>query len=272
MPVSKSTAFGVDYIRSLQMALNEKTASTLIVTGKLDAKWGIVLKKFQLDHDLLPTGIYDERTQEELEPFIQFRYIQPSDYEEMAKQLGCLKTAAQAVVQVCGARSGFTVSGKCRILFQRDKFYALLYRRGKTIEEMEQLRLDYPTVINPVPGGYFDDEFEYDRFCIAVSIDPDLAMKCTSWGRFNLPGTNYRLCGCDSIVSFITKMQQSERYQLQAFVKYIKSCPDLLIALQKLEWGVFASTYFGPMAKFHGIDVALLDAYRKRYVKEREFA
>jgi hypothetical protein len=266
MVVAIGQEFDHEYRRSLQMALNELTESKLAVDGVIGPKTVVVLKRYQLESQLLATGVYDARTQEVLEPFIERKYLRGSDYIAASELLGCKPAVLRAVVDVAGCGDGFFSNGRSILWFERHLFYQMVAVR-KTQDELRRLAFKYPDVVNPTVGGYCSGEGEYQRFAKAASIDPDAAMRCTRWGLFQLLGSKHKVCGYDSVTSFITAMQYSERNQLSAFAKYTRANERLLKPLVKVDFKAFALEYFGPNYKENNYHVKLFRAMRKHEMR-----
>lgn len=234
--------FTREYVRVVQMALNEKTKGNLPITGIFTKEWNLLLMKYQLEEDVLPTGKYDEATQKCMEDFTGYKYLQEEDYEKAASEMGCTLNAVKAMVMAMRV-PGFINNGKCRINFHRLKFYDYLATQ-RSPEEMDALSAKHELLGGTVPTGYFADTYEYDRFCAAIQIDSYHAMISTSWGMFRIGGANYRICGYSTPAAFAMDMQRSERFHLQALVKLLKKLPQTTQALKELDWWTFARFYF----------------------------
>jgi hypothetical protein len=234
-----------EYIRQVQMAINEKSKTNHPLTGIFGKGWSELLKGVQINLGLMPSGRYDDATREEIEPFIQMKYLQERDYVDCAAVIGCTPEALQAVCLTFVVGTGFIANGRCRIVFNREKFYKELSKE-RSDEQVTALVKKHPSIISASGGGYLSDEYEYVRFCGAVSVDSYAAMLSTNWGMFQLPGTNYRFCGYSKITEFTLDMQHSERRQLRIFADYIKNTPHLKAALKTADFEQFSQAYCGP--------------------------
>ncbi|GAB3761357.1 N-acetylmuramidase family protein [Spirosoma pomorum] len=58
-------------------------------------------------------------------------------------------------------------------------------------------------------------------FNTAYLINPRAALLSTSWGRYQIMGFNYEVCGYDSVEEFVAAMKTGERKQLEAFVAFV---------------------------------------------------
>lgn len=247
--------------RSLQMALNEKTHSRLLVDGDLGLKSIEALEKYQVLTQLPNTGNYDQATFALLNPFIQEKYLTPNDYVVAAKELDCQVSAVKAVTEVEAAGDGFLADGRCDILFERHKFYKYA---GQVLSPaaLAKATLDYSNICNPIPGGYKGNEGEYPRLELANSINPWAGLMSASWGMFQIMGFNWKSMGYDSVEAFVNASTKSEREQLYAFVRFVKADPRLLKAIRAKDWPAFASAYNGANYAINKYDVKLLAADR----------
>lgn len=251
-----------EYIRQVQMALNEKSKMNLPPTGIFGKGWAEVLKGVQINHGLLPTGRYDDETRDEIEPFIQRKYLQDHDYADAAEVIGCSKEALQAICMTFFVGTGFISNGRCRIVFNREKFYKELAKQ-RSNEQITELMRKHPTIISASGGGYLSDEYEYVRFAAAVSIDSYAAMVATNWGMFQVPGSNYRHCRYTKITEFTLDMQHSERRQLRIFADYIKQTPALKAAIVAANWVDFCHAYCGPAFQQYDYHIRIERHYKE---------
>lgn len=98
---------------------------------------------------------------------------------------------------------------------------------------------------------------EFDRYMEARSYAKIAALLSTSWGRYQIMGANYALCGYDSVVEMVTSFYSGgEPEQLLAFIsfllhkegvtKYGKSTGKTLFAhLKDKEFEYFVGGYNG---------------------------
>jgi len=267
MPEAMPAYYTREYIRQVQMALNEKSKMNLPLTGIFSKGWSEMLKGVQINMGLLPTGRYDNETRDELEPFIQKKYLQAHDYADAAKVIGCTPEALQAVCMTFMVGTGFISNGRCRIVFNREKFYKELAKQ-RSDEQIAELVRKNPTIVSASGGGYLSDEYEYVRFAAAVSIDSYAAMIATNWGMFQTPGTNYRYCGYSKITEFTLEMQHSERRQLRVLADFIKHTPSLKKALIAENWENFCQSYVG--AAFQQYDYHIRVARHHRELSRKK--
>jgi len=180
--------------------------------------------------------------------------LSEADFIREARDLNTDVPAIKAVTKVEAPRGGFQDDGQVSILFERHKF-----------SEYTQGRFDrsHPDLSNPTPGGYGTFSAQHGRLQRAVVLDRNAALMATSWGLFQILGSNYREAGFKSLQEFINAMISGESAQLSAFVDFVKSNPRRWNALKSHDWATFAKLYNGKNYKINQYDVKLADAYRE---------
>lgn len=175
------------------------------------------------------------------------------DYEKAARIIGVETAAVKAVASVESRGSGFLSNGKPKILFEGHYFS----RFTKNAYDTKHPTISYKkwTKVHYKGGAA-----EYDRYCVAYSLDKEAAMKSASWGKFQIMGANYSLAGYSSVEKFVSDMYLAESYHLNAFVRYLKST-KLDAHLKTKNWAKFAEGYNGPGYKENKYDVLMKQAY-----------
>ena len=233
--------------RGVQKALNEKTSPnpSLIVDGAFGAKSIAALQVYQSANNLVADGNYGPLTQALLEPFIASKYILMANYQQAASQLGVLLAAIQANVEAESGGSGFFPNGTCKIRFERHQMYNMLVQQ-KGQATANGLVNRYPSVVNPVPGGYAANP--YDQLNLALTIDQTCAMLATSWGLFQIMGFNFKEAGYATVQAYVADVKISEGKQLTQYINFIKTYRQgaLWTALKNCDWVTFATIYNGP--------------------------
>lgn len=179
-----------------------------------------------------------------------------ADFIQAAAQLDCDVPAIRAVDLVeSGGRSGFLASGRALILCEAHKFSKWtkgVYDRG------------YPEISSPTwnKALYYGGEAEWKRFRAMTSLNADAGYKSTSYGRFQILGENYAVCGFKSAENFAQAQMISESAQLNAFVHFVigNSLDD---ALREHRWPDFARGYNGTAYKLNNYDTKLADAHAR---------
>ncbi|GAB3388196.1 N-acetylmuramidase family protein [Lysobacter fragariae] len=179
-----------------------------------------------------------------------------TDFARAAAALRCSVAAIKAVDTVESAGAGFLPDGRPKILFEAHQFGAFTGQRFTTSHPRISSRKWNRTLYARTGAG------EHDRLAEAAELDRMAALKSASWGRFQIMGFNYRLCGFDSVQAFVNAMYQGEGAQLDAFVAYVKA-RHLDDELQRRDWPGFAHGYNGPRYAENRYDTKLASAYRR---------
>lgn len=103
------------------------------------------------------------------------------------------------------------------------------------------------------------DPMAYSR---AVRFDARHAMLSTSWGRYQIMGFNYEVCGYQSVEAFVAALKTGEAAQLQAFVKFVIG-NHIDDELRTHNWAGFAYRYNGAGYRTNRYDEKLASAYAK---------
>jgi hypothetical protein len=189
---------------------------------------------------------------------IMSKKLTNEDFCRAAKRLKCGVANIKTVDDVESKGSGFYPDGFPTILFERHKFHK--YSKGKFSK-------DYPEISNPNAGGYGKAGANQRRkFNLAFSLDPKAAMLSCSWGRYQIMGFNYAVCGFVSVGDFVDAMKESEGAQLLAFCEFVEE-NNLADELRNREWAEFARGYNGKNYKINSYDTKLAAAY-KQFSKE----
>jgi peptidoglycan hydrolase-like protein with peptidoglycan-binding domain len=176
------------------------------------------------------------------------------DYQTAATLLNCDIASIKAVAEVESRGAGFLADGRPKILFERHKFHK--FTGGK-------FAAAHPDISNKSPGGYgAGGNHQWDRFNEAFALDPSAAIQACSWGKFQVMGFNFAVCGFGNIDDFRTAMETSEGEHLKAFCNFI-SGNNLAGALRNRQWANLASGYNGADYKINQYDTKLAAAYKK---------
>ncbi|MEZ5307158.1 MAG: N-acetylmuramidase domain-containing protein [Pyrinomonadaceae bacterium] len=176
-----------------------------------------------------------------------------TDYCRAAERLNCEVAAIKAVAIVESKGNGFDTQDRPKILFERHKFAK--YTNGKYVTS-------HPDICNWTPGGYGTAASQYDRYGRALILDAQAAMFSASWGKFQIMGFNFAICGYRSVQDFVDDMRLSEGAHLDAFVEYVVQ-NELADELRNKDWAGFAKGYNGPDYKINQYDTKMADAYKQ---------
>jgi hypothetical protein len=88
------------------------------------------------------------------------------------------------------------------------------------------------------------------------------ALWSASWGKFQVMGNNYAICGWDDALDFARDMFLSESNHLRAFLGYVQGS-GLSPALIRRDWATFARGYNGPAYAVNNYDGNMSAAYNR---------
>lgn len=190
--------------------------------------------------------------------------ITESDLCRASRRLRTSTAEVETVAEVESAGNAYYSDGFPVILFERHKFHR--FTKGKFAK-------DHPRISNATGGGYSppkgpeslavrNERWQRAKFTEAFELDPVAAMKSCSWGKFQLMGFNYEICGFDSVGAFVDAMKESEGRQLDAFVEFVIHS-GLGDELRGHDWKGFARGYNGAGYKQNNYDTKLENAYAK---------
>lgn len=180
-----------------------------------------------------------------------------TDYCSAAIQLGCEVAAIKAVAEQESLGAGFDAQDRPVILFERHIFHKLtdgVYDRS------------HPNISNANQGGYGRSREQYGRFSEAFALNPIAAMKSASWGKFQILGRNFKVCGFSNVNAFVDAMKESEGRQLNAFCAFVIG-NGLDDELTSHNWAGFANGYNGHAYKKNHYDTKIAAGYA-RFSKE----
>lgn len=187
--------------------------------------------------------------------------ISEKQFSECAQLLGVEIAAVKAVAEVESSGDGFLTDGKPKILFEPHIFWKQLRARGINPEMFME---ENPDILYPKwkPGAYGPVSKQHQRLERAAKISREAALSSASWGRFQIMGFNWSLCGAGSLQEFVNDMYSNEDAHLFRFSQYILKT-HLDDELRGRDWAGFALAYNGPLYRRNNYDVKLKTAYLK---------
>lgn len=190
------------------------------------------------------------------------KLLTEQDFINAANEIGCDVAAIKAVSEVEAPGGGFLPSGKPTILFEAHIFSA------KTGHKYDNT---HPNISSRKWNKklYLGGEKEYTRLEQAKALDENAALQSASWGKFQVMGFNYNICGWKNVKNFVSDMYISEGMHLKAFIGFIKS-NHLDKHLIFHNWSSFALGYNGVSYKKNNYDVKLENAYKKYAALEKK--
>ncbi len=186
----------------------------------------------------------------------------PQKIKNVAQPFGLDVASVLAVAQVeSGGRSGFQPNGELTVLFEAHLFYKELRKVGLN---PDTLMVQFPNLISPVWNRalYKGGDAENIRLSEAAKIHP-CALKCASYGMFQILGSNCRACGFATPEEFITYLKTGSEAHVAAFLKFVSANPAMFIALKIHDWATFARLYNGPGYAQNQYDIKIATAYQQ---------
>lgn len=154
-----------------------------------------------------------------------------ADYLKAARSLNCEVAAIRAVADVESSGSGFDMFSNIKKRFEAHLF----------LRETGQSASSYDT---------------------AYQINARAAIRSTSWGKFQVLGSNFKDAGYSSPEAMVANYKKSEQNQLDSFVRLIKAW-GLTDELQNRQWAAFARAYNGPRYAENAYHTKMADRYQK---------
>lgn len=171
-----------------------------------------------------------------------------ADYIRISRDLGVDTASLTAAIQVeSGRLGGFSPDGRPIVLFEPHLFSRYTQHRydrdHPTISFERARQRPYP----PTPEG------RWAQLAEAYALDPDAALRATSFGSMQILGDRYRECGFETVGEFVRALSESQAAQLEAtLLGYVRS-QGFVEALQRHDWTAFAARYNGrPFAERYG--------------------
>jgi len=181
------------------------------------------------------------------------------DYSDAAKIIGCEPDIIKAVTKVEAPRGAYDDEGHITMLFEPYQFYKEL--KAASIDPTPLIS-QYPTLVsdhwNPSLYGKYSDQ--YNKLQGAANICATCAYKATSFGLFQILGTNAVSIGYKDVYEMYTLFVQSEYNQLIGFIKFVVH-NHLSSYLVNKDWDSFALHYNGADYKKNNYPEKLEKAY-----------
>ena len=185
-----------------------------------------------------------------------------ADFVAAAKLLKCDVAAIKAVAEVESAGNGFLSDGRVKILFEGHQFHK--FTKGAFAQS-------HPTICfkkwtkqfyTKGPNADVRGAGELSRLEQAIALNRSAALMAASYGKFQIMGFNFPVCGFSNVEDFYDSMKLSEGAQLQAFCNYIigNGIDD---ELREHKWADFARRYNGPGYLKNKYDQKLAAAHKK---------
>lgn len=188
--------------------------------------------------------------------------LNENDFQEAAQLLNCDVPAIKAVAEVESSGDGFLSDGRVKILFEGHKFFK--YTNGAYAQSHPTICYAKWTKAFYAKGPNADvrGAGELARLDEAIALDRTAALMSASYGKFQVMGFNFQICGFANVEDFYAAMQVSEGEHLKAFCNFI-SGNSLDGALRNHQWAKLAAGYNGQNYKDNAYDTKLANAFAK---------
>lgn len=177
------------------------------------------------------------------------KFLTEEDFLQASKLLDCDIEAIKAVCYVEAPKGGFNEDDTPITLFEGHWFHR--FTNGKYSDKIliidgKNKNISYSKWTRKYYGK--NQEEEKMRLEAASKLDRNAALMSASWGKFQIMGFNFAICGFKTIQQFVNAMYHSECKQLYAFCNYILNI-GLDRELKLHLWEEFAYRYNGPLYK-----------------------
>jgi hypothetical protein len=219
--------------------------------------------------------------------------ITEGDWGQVAKELDCDINVLKVFAKVeSGGRNAYWRLKKDdglhvpAILYERHFFHKLTDGVYDKINPDVSWSIPYKRVTKDMAlgaqdasqsDGTFDagDAYQsyatsYLRLLNAYKLDKDAALKSCSWGKFQIMGANYELCGKSLVTDFVQTMCSGEKGQIDLIAKFIQkktiqkgATKTLWQAVKDKDWSMIAYNYNGPNYAKNGYHIKLEAAYNE---------
>lgn len=183
------------------------------------------------------------------------RPIGDLDIPRIGSVIGVGEDEVHALMEVEAGSRGFDSQGRPKMLFEPHVFY-----RNLPTELRDQAVAKQLAYRSWKPGNYPNDS--YPRLEQAMELDAEAALKSASWGRSQILGENYLICGYDTIFDMVQDFMDDESYHLEAMVEFIIA-NNIDDDLRTHRWDTVARVYNGPGYAKHNYHGRLRESYRK---------
>jgi murein DD-endopeptidase MepM/ murein hydrolase activator NlpD len=196
--------------------------------------------------------------------------IEDKDYEDAANKLGCEVEVIKAIAKQETGKlealglGAFDKQNRPTILYERHIFSKMTDRAyDSKYPDLSSEKEYLAGTAKDKEGKKYDDgehyglfSWQYKKLAKATLLNKEAAIQACSWGKFQVLGSNYKLCGFSSAVAFAKAMCKSEKEHLNVMVSFCIG-NKLEPALKSKNWKAIAMTYNGPKYKKNKYDTEL---------------
>lgn len=265
----KSVGNSVHFLSEILSNLGYK----VLVSNSFGFDVEVAVRDFQKQNHLVIDGLVGLKTWSVLiEKNTYFlshnsKFLSEQDLMVFAINYNLELATIKAVNEIESSGKGFLNSGKPKILFEGHVFWRELVSRG--FDPNQFLTQDNKDVLYEkwTKKYYLGGDAEHTRLQKAIHINSNIGVKeaalsATSWGAFQIMGFHAKGLGYKSVGDFVTKMNVSEREQLEAFGRFLEA-KKLIPFLKEKNWVDFAQQYNGSSFRANKYDQKLEAAYKK---------
>lgn len=185
-------------------------------------------------------------------------------YRAGAERLGLEVAILKAFAAVeAGREGGFLDTGEPLVLLERHLMERYTDGRFHGARDTGEPKL--PAAVSllswPKAGGYGAVGIQHRKLAAAAKLDREAALMATSWGLFQVLGSNHERAGFATLQDFINSAYRDADAHLGMLVSFIETDPVLHGALRMKDWNTAADHYNGKGQK--GYDAGFAAAYLK---------
>lgn len=195
------------------------------------------------------------------------------DLSDAAAALGCDEAALKAVIEVEAAGSGFDDRGRPKVLFEPHIFERELNKKGMPDDGEHVQWARAAGVASPKWDKSLypkTADGRWQQIETASQLDPECALKATSFGLPQICGFNHAAAGFPDVFSFVEAMKQGEGQQVMAMCRFLQKS-RLDDELRNHDWAGFARGYNGPAYAQNHYDDKLRKAHAKHQADPEAF-
>lgn len=187
------------------------------------------------------------------EAFLTDAALGADDYARAARDLAVKPVWPQTIAHIESLGRPFAPSGRPLIRIEKHWWKREAYAgrpdadRARAAKEIDRIRQ-----LNP------DSQADrWENFEVLHSIDPVAAVRCTSFGAFQIMGFNHARCGFSDPLLFLEGMALGAGAQTLAFVNFVRDSPKLHAAMKAGDPPAIALHYNGELYAQNRYDVKL---------------
>lgn len=229
-----------------QRAIGEMAQLSISADGKFGPLSARALTTLQKSLGLPQTGVIDQASYQALKAFIDLRYVRTNDIVQAALSASIPPSMLLAISEKESTGAGFLMDGTPTILFERTKFYEFV-RNSLGFQQAQKWKTEFPDLCHTVwdKRYYKGGRGEWERLGRARRLNATCALLACSWGRWQVMGFNFNVCGYADVQTFVDDMHLSEHKQLQAVVNFIVNQPRLFAGMRARNFQTVARIYNG---------------------------